>query len=235
MDQLEKSLSVSGWKKCDICDGKYPLQKHNFEECYSLDFKWDLEQMVHYNSYMMDLVNCAWSAYVTYGSRSSKKVNIIHDGVSEYINNHTPHEYVCKTEQTVSCLNGAGKKRCDICVYKNNDLVLIVPVKFVCSNFKQNKNNYLENLVGETYLLKQKNRILVTPLNIFIHNTRYLNKDGSVKNVETVSISDTVVYNNVPIFDAVYNIIVEVNYETNKVKYKEGSTGILFKLIQLIV
>jgi hypothetical protein len=48
MNQLEKKfegLSVSGWKKCDICDGKYPLQKHNFEECYSLDIDWDLKQM----------------------------------------------------------------------------------------------------------------------------------------------------------------------------------------------
>jgi DNA (cytosine-5)-methyltransferase 1 len=32
-------------KICDICNGEYPIDKHNFEECYSLDFKWDLKQM----------------------------------------------------------------------------------------------------------------------------------------------------------------------------------------------
>jgi DNA (cytosine-5)-methyltransferase 1 len=32
-------------KECDICDGLYPVSKHNFDECYSLDFVWDLKQM----------------------------------------------------------------------------------------------------------------------------------------------------------------------------------------------
>jgi DNA (cytosine-5)-methyltransferase 1 len=32
-------------KTCDICNGTYPIDKHNFEECYSLDYKWDLKQM----------------------------------------------------------------------------------------------------------------------------------------------------------------------------------------------
>jgi hypothetical protein len=32
-------------KICDICNGEYPIDKHNFEECYSLDYKWDLKQI----------------------------------------------------------------------------------------------------------------------------------------------------------------------------------------------
>ena len=32
-------------KQCDICDGLYPESKHDFEECYSLDFEWDLKQI----------------------------------------------------------------------------------------------------------------------------------------------------------------------------------------------
>lgn len=32
-------------KQCKICDGYYPLEKHNFEECYSLDIEWDIERM----------------------------------------------------------------------------------------------------------------------------------------------------------------------------------------------
>ena len=38
MNQLER-------KQCHICGGNYPDDKHNFEECYSLDTGWDLEQM----------------------------------------------------------------------------------------------------------------------------------------------------------------------------------------------
>jgi hypothetical protein len=32
-------------KECKICDREYPESKHNFEECYSLDPDWDLEQI----------------------------------------------------------------------------------------------------------------------------------------------------------------------------------------------
>jgi DNA (cytosine-5)-methyltransferase 1 len=38
-------MEQKDWKKCDICDGEYTESKHNFEECYSLDIDWDLEQM----------------------------------------------------------------------------------------------------------------------------------------------------------------------------------------------
>jgi tRNA1(Val) A37 N6-methylase TrmN6 len=38
MEQLEE-------KECDICDGVYPVSKHNFEECYSLDLMWDSRRM----------------------------------------------------------------------------------------------------------------------------------------------------------------------------------------------
>jgi hypothetical protein len=30
---------------CHICDVAYPVSKHNFEECYSLDPEWDLKRM----------------------------------------------------------------------------------------------------------------------------------------------------------------------------------------------
>jgi hypothetical protein len=47
MEQIEEgirklTIGQKQWKHCDICDGNYPIQKHNFEECYSLDPAWDL-------------------------------------------------------------------------------------------------------------------------------------------------------------------------------------------------
>ena len=38
-------MDQKDWEQCDICDGLYPESKHDFEECYSLDFEWDLKQM----------------------------------------------------------------------------------------------------------------------------------------------------------------------------------------------
>lgn len=34
-------MEQKDWKKCDICGGDYHKDKHNFKECYSLDFEWD--------------------------------------------------------------------------------------------------------------------------------------------------------------------------------------------------
>jgi hypothetical protein len=36
-------------QQCKICNGKYPESKHNFEHCYSLDYKWDLKQFKKLN------------------------------------------------------------------------------------------------------------------------------------------------------------------------------------------
>jgi hypothetical protein len=38
-------MSQKNTKKCNICQGEYPINKHNFEECYSLDFDWDVAQI----------------------------------------------------------------------------------------------------------------------------------------------------------------------------------------------
>lgn len=35
-------LSIATWRQCNICNGKYPESKHNFDECFSMDFEWDL-------------------------------------------------------------------------------------------------------------------------------------------------------------------------------------------------
>jgi hypothetical protein len=32
-------------KECDICDGVYPVSKHNFDDCYSLYLDWDSSQI----------------------------------------------------------------------------------------------------------------------------------------------------------------------------------------------
>jgi len=32
-------------KKCEICCGVYPLNKHDFEKCCSVDYKWDMARI----------------------------------------------------------------------------------------------------------------------------------------------------------------------------------------------
>lgn len=63
------------YKKCDICSGTYPAEKHNFEECYSLDIEWDLKQM--------DKVEYVIRIQSWYrGNSYRRKINRVSDGLS---------------------------------------------------------------------------------------------------------------------------------------------------------
>jgi hypothetical protein len=65
----------------------------------------------------------------------------------------------------------------------------ILGIKFVVTNFKQNANNYFENMMGETANIQQ----LGIPYSHFIAlpvELPYLNKDGSIKKTEKLSEGD---------------------------------------------
>jgi len=131
-------------------------------------------------------IQSAYSAYKVYGCRSNKKTRIIHDYIKDYINNNNSNIYA-KTEVKVSCSNHSGTKRHDIVVYsKESDKIkAIIPVKFIMSNFKQNKNNYLESLVGECYLTKQSNPdVKIIPINIVFKHMPYFTKNKKIKKIE---------------------------------------------------
>ncbi len=48
-------------------------------------------------------------------------------------------------------------KNLDISVFKNKEFVATISFKFVTSNYKQNVNNYFENLLGETANVRRQN------------------------------------------------------------------------------
>lgn len=50
-------------KRCNICNGVYPLHKHNFDECYSLDIQWDMLVIetdfgIFKEKYLIDWFDC---------------------------------------------------------------------------------------------------------------------------------------------------------------------------------
>jgi hypothetical protein len=111
----------------------------------------------------LEMMNDSYRAYLNYGPRSSKKVDIIHNFIFEELSCiFIDERYEVLMEENVPASNSSGMKRCDICVYDNikKQFILVVPVKFICSNYKQNKNNYLENCIGECFTLKYKNSYL---------------------------------------------------------------------------
>lgn len=81
-----------------------------------------------------------------------------------------------------------GTKNVDVAILYNDIFALSNSVKFVTSNFSQNKNNYMENAVGETVMLRIANPKTVFAYTMIIGSKRpYLCKDGTVGKVEILS------------------------------------------------
>ena len=108
-------------------------------------------------------INLSFSAYnVDGGARSNKKLIPIHKFLSEEILKKLKSGYVIKSlgigdgkEETLD-----GKyypKDLDISVSKKDKIVATISFKFVTSNYKQNANNYFENLMGETAIIRRQN------------------------------------------------------------------------------
>lgn len=108
-------------------------------------------------------INDSFAAYNKKGgARSNKKLIPIHKFLSETILRKLKKGYSVKSLGV-----GDGKeektdgkyypKKLDIAVLENNKIAATISFKFVTSNYKQNTNNYFENLMGETANIRRKN------------------------------------------------------------------------------
>lgn len=95
------------------------------------------------------------------GARSIKKLIPIHKFLSETVLNKLGKNFTIKSlgvddgkEATLD-----GKYYCkdlDIAIFKKDKIVATISFKFVTSNYKQNANNYFENLMGETANIRRQ-------------------------------------------------------------------------------
>ena len=134
-----------------------------------------------------------YKKYFEFGPRSSKKTDYFHGFIQKQLETVFLSEngYETKQEQWVPSNNASGRRKCDIVVYKNEKPYVVLPVKLVMSNCKQNKNNYYENLTGELTHLKTKNPDLnIIPINIFAGKTPYLNSSKKITKYENITVKD---------------------------------------------
>ena len=169
---------------------------------------------------LIDILNESLEQYSKYGARSNKKVLIIHkyfettlQGLPKFKNQY---DYSITMEQAVECLNHKGSKKCDIVIRKKDlkrTVLYIFPVKFITSNYKQNRNNYLESLVGETVCLKKKNNTAkIIPINIFRQETPYFDKNKKQTKTEKITHKELEIYEAFKpylFYDVINYIIVE--------------------------
>lgn len=161
----------------------------------------------------LDTIDECIKLYFHSGPRSSKKVDCLHGWIKSVLDKfiqlkEAQNTYKVLLEQNVPSLNESGKKRCDIVLYKNEEPYILFPVKFIMTNYKQNKNNSWECLTGEVLQLKWVNpSINIIPINIFMDKTPYLNKGKIITKFEKISYQDIKIYEILKEKNLAYDII----------------------------
>ena len=101
-----------------------------------------------------------FKAYNESGARSNKKLIPIHRWFAKYLETNLGKGYSVMSLGNGGEANINGKyypKNLDISVIKNGKVLTTISFKFVTSNYKQNANNYFENLLGETANIRRVN------------------------------------------------------------------------------
>lgn len=137
---------------------------------------------------LMYILGKSIQLYMSHGCRSSKRVDILHEFLASNISKYFPkNKFEVLTEHNIPYDNITGRKKCDVVVkYLDSPKIhTVFPVKFVTTNYMQNRNNYWENLRGEVVgILDANPGIRVTPINVIFKQTPYLEKGGMIAKFE---------------------------------------------------
>lgn len=136
-------------------------------------------------------------AYKNSGARSNKKVIPIHTWFASHLESMLGNEY------SVSSVGHGGEaklegkyysKNLDITVIKDNKIIATIEFKFATSNYKQNSNNYFENLLGETANIRRMNvgfaHFLVLRAKTPYYDKNKGNLRGNIIRIETINNHD---------------------------------------------
>ncbi len=152
------------------------------------------------NSFLI-AISKTFRAYNTFGARSNKKLIPIHKWFAEIIESKLEKGYSVKSLGKGGEFKLDGKyypKTLDISIFKNQKIIATISFKFVTSNYKQNSNNYFENLLGETVNVRRVNVGFAHFLVLRAHTPYYDKNKGNLrgreKKIEILNESDLVKY-----------------------------------------
>lgn len=138
------------------------------------------------NSFLI-AISKTFLAYNTFGARSNKKLIPIHKWFAEVIENKLGRGYSVKSLGKDGEFKLDGKyypKTLDISIFKNKKIIATISFKFVTSNYKQNSNNYFENLLGETANIRRVNIGFAHFLVLRAHTPYYDKNKGNLRGKE---------------------------------------------------
>ena len=130
------------------------------------------------NENFLNNLTASFQLYLRNGARSNEKLKVIHsfisDSIKNTLNNSELSFYSLRSDSRISQeLKVEGRymdKAVDIAICQNGHVLAAIGFKFVMSNYKQNSNNYFENMLGETANIRCNNipyfQMLVIPKNM---------------------------------------------------------------------
>ena len=139
---------------------------------------------------LLSAVQEAYQRYVDSGPRSTSKIKALHGWVINELMDVLGDEY--QIQGLSDSGGGEAKvqgryypKNVDVAISRLGITLGVVSVKFVMTNYNQNKRNYFEQQLGETANLRS-NDIVFGHIMLRTHPTPYLKRSGIVQRNEMV-------------------------------------------------
>jgi len=132
-------------------------------------------------------ISQTFKAYNTFGARSNKKLLSIHLWFAQVIEKKLGKGYSVRSlgKGGEAVLDGKYyPKTLDISILKGEKIIATISFKFVTSNYKQNSNNYFENLLGETANIRRVNVGFAHFLVLRAHTPYYDKNKGNLRGKE---------------------------------------------------
>ncbi|MDK4581137.1 hypothetical protein QG025_08165 [Kingella kingae] len=132
-----------------------------------------------------EFIQCLTQSFVVFlntHSRSNAKLKVLHGAIAQDLSARLGESYRIQSLGHGNDKEGqiAGRyinKNVDIVVYKNQQAIAGIGVKFVMQNYAQNANNYFENMLGETANI-QSQRIPYFQIMVIPKTLPYYKKSG---------------------------------------------------------
>ncbi|GHV17665.1 hypothetical protein AGMMS49938_18560 [Fibrobacterales bacterium] len=186
--------------------------------------------MMYSEENFIKAVEQSFKMYKLYGARSTAKLKPIHKFVADTLTTIWGEGYelhYMSDDNSEATIQGKYyPKDIDITVSKNGYAVFCIGIKFVTSNYKQNANNYFENMMGETANIQALGNLPYAQLLILRHKTPYYQKNETKtpSKIETIDDKDIQKYLNL-LFDSpqahrpnyIGIQLININEQTSKV------------------
>jgi hypothetical protein len=151
--------------------------------------------MIYNEKKIIKAVELSFKAYKEKGARSTAKLKPIHGFVADTLaaiwgKTYELH-YIGGDNTKELKVNGKYyPKDIDITVTKNGCAIFCLGIKFVTSNYKQNANNYFENMMGETANIQAVGNLPYAQFIVLRHETPYYKKNETEKSSKTEIVND---------------------------------------------